>query len=286
MTSNSGNSNPVSIVLLTTCDGQLQRLQDVHRLVASVEHGLASVPDAVVRHFLLVQRFNEQQGRDLSADFPDFVTVFTSEKRVSLSRARNLLLSDEIAGTALATADIVAFPDDDCWYPDGTLAAVIAAFRDPQLDFWFCRYGSHAVAPTRKAEVPPLQSVISYASSNTIFLRGSLAQKTQGFDERLGIGSEINGGEDTEYALKAFHGARKSLFVSERAVGHRDFDGSHRSRYFSGAMVAIWRHAGKSPAGIWAAMRKTLVGVALAATGRMAVGDLVHALRLSVRHRR
>src|ERR1700742_2152768 len=38
-----------------------------------------------------------------------------------LSRARN-------AGLAFATGDIIAFPDDDCWYPNGLLKRVVSVF--------------------------------------------------------------------------------------------------------------------------------------------------------------
>ena len=42
---------------------------------------------------------------------------------MGLSRARNV-------GLKAVTGEIIAFPDDDCWYPDGLLQKVVAEFRD------------------------------------------------------------------------------------------------------------------------------------------------------------
>src|SRR5271166_5434820 len=41
------------------------------------------------------------------------------------SRARNV-------GLRIAGGDIIAFPDDDCWYPEGLLASVVAWFQSHQ----------------------------------------------------------------------------------------------------------------------------------------------------------
>ncbi|QPB22378.1 hypothetical protein [Rhizobium sp. 007] len=275
---------PLSVMLFTTSDGQSPRMDDLDRLFGSVASFVNSTSGINLRHFLLMQRTSAEQMKALVMRFPEFVTIHAIDNRVSLSKARNMLLSAKTCREGLAAAHVVAFPDDDCWYPAGTLGRVVSAFsQNADVDFWFCRYGSEPLSPGAHSETEPsLQTVIGRASSNTIFFRGTLVNKVGGFDETLGVGAKINGGEDTDYALRSYYLARKVLFLNVRAIGHRDIDPKLKTRYFAGSMVAIWRHAWNSPAGLWAAARKALVGVALALLGRMSAMDLLKAFRLSV----
>ncbi|MBP0650267.1 hypothetical protein J8J40_24785, partial [Mycobacterium tuberculosis] len=97
------------------------------RLIASVEAFRAARPYCRVQLHLLLQRADA----DAAAALPDWIDARAIPDRVSLSRARNLLL-DRVAAATLDTEALVAFPDDDAWYPAGLLENVVSLFgRDP-----------------------------------------------------------------------------------------------------------------------------------------------------------
>jgi GT2 family glycosyltransferase len=120
-----------------------------------------------------------------------------------LSRARNVAL-------ASLTADVVAFPDDDCVYPSDLLERVAERFAaDTGLDGLTGRPeaadGRTAGRwPSRAQRIRP-DSVFRTAISHTIFLRRSVIEEVGGFDERLGLGSGTTwaSGEEIDYLVRA-----------------------------------------------------------------------------------
>ncbi|KAA0681728.1 hypothetical protein DTW90_37000 [Neorhizobium sp. P12A] len=215
------------------------------------------------------------------AAFPDWIETSKVDGQISLSAARNRLLDYAIANRLVSVESIYGFPDDDCWYPENLLSLVSSAFAsDQQLEFWFCRYGSSPqVQDKLQANTVVLQKVISRASSNTFFFRGRLITGLGHFDESLGVGAALNGGEDTEYAIRAYYTARKTLFSDSPLVGHRDPDPNLRPKYFPGTLRAISRHRHRSILGLTAYVRKLLVGLALVVRGRMKPFDYISAIR-------
>lgn len=267
------------ILFITTTDAGGGRASDLTRLLSSIETSLAG---RSWRMLLLVQRAAPGNGLDLAV--PVSVQVETIPHRISLSQARNMLLNLARELDLLSRSTLVAFPDDDCWYPEGALERVLNLFRiDQGLDFWFCGYASAPVAPLRALSMdtrpPSVFNVAAKASSNTIFLRSRIVERIGGFDEELGVGTANNGGEDTDYALRAFAKTRKSRFVDQPLIGHRDHDPHLRAHYFRGSLIAIARHTARRPASIVLLVRKLLVGSVLVATRRMAPKDFMTALK-------
>ena len=267
------------ILFITTTDAAGGRRGELERLLSSIEGALAGRD---WRMLLLVQRASS--GARIAAGIPANVEVGTIPNRVSASRARNLLLHEAREQGLLAEAPLVAFPDDDCWYPDGSLERILNLFRiDQALDFWFCRYASAPQSPARvlsqEMRSPSVFQVAAEASSNTIFLRSRIIENLGEFDEELGIGTENNGGEDTDYALRAFRQSRKCRFVNRALIGHRDHNARLRSRYFRGSLIAIARHTAMRPASVALLLRKLMVGSFLVATRRMSSQEFGTALR-------
>jgi len=103
--------------------GTLGRTQEVGRFLASLQR-------QIYRDFEL---FIVDQNPDdrLLPMIDEYRQHFRIERVISpkgLSRARN-------AGLTHITGDLVAFPDDDCWYPDDLLSYVASRFeRDAGLD--------------------------------------------------------------------------------------------------------------------------------------------------------
>jgi hypothetical protein len=243
-----------------------------------------ALPDDRILLELLVQNCSEDAAKELRAALPDFVRVTPVAHRLPLSAARNAVLRRAFAQNAVPLDGMVAFPDDDCWYPDGFLPALAALFRRrPDLDFWFCRYGSApspcpdlASAPAARARI---RDVVRTASSNTIFFRGRIAVAAGLFDEALGLGAANPSGEDTEYALRALRHARLVLFRNEKLVGHRDMNLALVGRYYRGALIALAQHLSRRTAIEFA--RKILVGVYLMLRRRLGPAEYLKSLRLA-----
>jgi len=147
-----------------------------------------------------------------------------------LSRARNVALPH-------LEADVVAFPDDDCEYPDGLLERVAAALAD--VDGLSGRSADATGASAgRWSEAPGLvdaENVWHRVNSAALFLRRDVIARTGRFDERLGLGAAgaWRSGEEVDYLVRALrHGARvryePSLVVrhaqptSRSGLGYRD----------------------------------------------------------------
>jgi glycosyltransferase involved in cell wall biosynthesis len=154
-----------------------------------------------------------------------------------LSRARN-------AALPTLRADIVAFPDDDCAYPDDLLervARLLATRVD--LDGVTGRTADAAGQTSgRWADQPtPLQrnTIWHGGNSASTFLRRELVERVGAFDEQLGLGSGTawGSGEEIDYLVRALDlGARiefdpavvvvhefRTFTAGElRAVGRRD----------------------------------------------------------------
>lgn len=111
-----------------------------------------------------------------------------------LSRARN-------AALPRVQADVVAFPDDDCVYPDDLLERVAA--RLDGLDGVTGREPGWTIS----AATLTRENLWNRAISFTIFLRRSVVQQVGAFDESLGLPSAS--GEEIDYLIRALDtGAR------------------------------------------------------------------------------
>ena len=150
-----------------------------------------------------------------------------------LSRARNAALEH-------LTADVIAFPDDDCLYPPGLLSRLAERFSsDAPLDGLTGRAqdasGKSAVSwrtdPARLTD----DNLWNRAISFTIFLRRTVVERVGTFDERLGLGSgePWSSGEEIDYLIRAVRGkagieydpslvVRHDVRIDDARVGLRD----------------------------------------------------------------
>jgi glycosyltransferase involved in cell wall biosynthesis len=200
-----------------------------------------------------------------------------------LSRARNL-------GIRALTGQVVCFPDDDCWYPRGTLELVARSFaQSPQLGLWFCRYSSKPSSVAEAGRIPRVASardVVRQASSNTMFVRGRMLHANPVFDETLGVGTINGGGEDTEFALRAYLASRHSLHLPAPVIGHRDNTPQLRPKYYRGSLIALARHARQQPLIGYEFVRKLAVGLWLVLTRQLPVSSFKTAITVALKSRR
>ena len=139
---------------------------------------------------------------------------------LGLSRARN-------AGLALAEADLVAFPDDDCIYPPGLLARV-AESLDP--DSGLAGLTGRAVDPSGASSASwedegallTDDNLWNRAISFTIFLRRGVVETVGSFDEELGLGSGTtwSSGEEMDYLIRAVRAGASIEYDPSLVVTH------------------------------------------------------------------
>jgi glycosyltransferase involved in cell wall biosynthesis len=110
------------------------------------------------------------------------------------------------AGLALARMDLVAFPDDDCWYEPETIERVVDRMSaedapDGLLVRWIEQ--DPRGAPEHVLDWRKWRSFREvHASAITQFFRRELIQSIGGFDPDLGLHSWFGGGEETDLMFR------------------------------------------------------------------------------------
>ena len=137
-----------------------------------------------------------------------------------LSRARNV-------GLKYITGDVIAFPDDDSWYPESTLEKVKNILISSDLDGVSCRCvdtnGNDSAGKFSKDDgIIDKYNVWNRATSATIFLKSSVIERIDPFDESLGVGSGTiyGAGEETDFLLNALKKGAKIYYTPEIKVFH------------------------------------------------------------------
>jgi glycosyltransferase involved in cell wall biosynthesis len=178
------------------------------------------------------QNLDQRLEPVLDAFKGDFRIVRVNSKS-GLSRARNV-------GLEHATGNVVGFPDDDCWYPPGTLDKVARLLSEhPEWDGvtgksatnvsgdgykWF---DSHNGMLTKF-------NVWRRSTSYTIFLRRPVITAVGGFDEYLGVGAESGriSAEEVDYLIRCLSHGFKLFYNPELLVCHTE-----GSRIFNRSLV-------------------------------------------------
>src|SRR4030088_30924 len=122
-----------------------------------------------------------------------------------LSRGRNV-------GLRVARGDIIAIPDDDCWYPKDLLATVAAwVERHSEFGLLFTALrtadnlhsGPKTPAEGRRCTESDLSACLSAPAQ--LFMRQSRATSVGSFNEYLGTGanSKYQAREERDYLLRA-----------------------------------------------------------------------------------
>ena len=149
------------------------------------------------------------------------ITIIVIQAPPQLSRARNL-------GIARASGDIIAFPDDDCWYPAGLLAKVGAFFEThPEYDMLSTgvRDDQQVLSGNRWVQqccdIAPV-NVFRTSVTFGFFLRNNARLSKVRFDEQIGPNSNtmFGCGEDTDYVLTAMSAGVRGYFDQTLTVYH------------------------------------------------------------------
>jgi glycosyltransferase involved in cell wall biosynthesis len=207
------NKSDCKITMLLTA---FDRQEDLRRFAASVSGQTYSGMIEIV--------YVAQGAAQLNLEsIPGRLTVKTivAGGRLPLSVARNLAVTR-------ASGDILAFPDDDCWYPDELLEKIAGYFAaHPGVD---CVCTS-VYDPLRKVPFGrrPLGVIrrITYGSlfrlpiSVGIFVRRKAFFAVGGaFNEELGAGARIGSGEETELIGRLLEKSYRVEYLGTLQVFH------------------------------------------------------------------
>jgi glycosyltransferase involved in cell wall biosynthesis len=138
-----------------------------------------------------------------------------------LSRGRNV-------GLAHASGDIVAIPDDDCWYPENLLASV-ATWFDSHPEFSGVSGIKRAADDTPVGPRWPKRACEVFAKtlwqcgiSSAVFMRRTLTDRVGLFDENIGVGAptRYQSGEETDYLLRALECGLRIAYEPAISVHH------------------------------------------------------------------
>jgi glycosyltransferase involved in cell wall biosynthesis len=145
-------------------------------------------------------------------------------------------------GLMHATGDVIAFPDDDCWYDPDLLARVAALLAaHPECSGVT---GREIVEPgfasggrwDRCAGKVTRRNIWRRAISFSIFLQRAAAQRYQ-FDESLGVGAQTpwGAGEETDYLLRLLRDGHSLHYDPSIAIWHQGRSGPYTAQTYSKA---------------------------------------------------
>jgi glycosyltransferase involved in cell wall biosynthesis len=187
---------------------------------------LESLRRQTFRSFEVVLVDQNEDGRldDLVDRFADLPILHVRAVR-GLSHARNV-------GLDYTCGDIVAFPDDDCWYPPTLLAEVatlIRLRRDVEIvsGRTVDEAGSSSVSVFDDRAQPVSRSnFLRCGNSNTLFFRRETLARIGPFDTKLGVGAPtiFGSGEEADILLRALDLGIAIEYRPELIIHHDQVD--------------------------------------------------------------
>ena len=202
-----------------------------------VDHFLNSLGQQTLRDFEVI--IIDQNEDDRLADTVRYYAKFFPIQQLRSPRGHSRAFN---AGLPIARGEIVAFPDDDCWYGPGLLQQVADLFvAHPAcsgitgravVEPGFTnggRWDTNAGPVTR-------QTIWRRAISFSMFLRRRAAQRYR-FDETLGVGAGTpwGAGEETDYLLKLIADHRTLLYDPAVVIWHQGHSGPYTDEVHSKA---------------------------------------------------
>ncbi len=253
--------------------------RDLERLIDSLERQRVDV-DLV----LVVRGGGEQtayaRGRVL-------VHPLAAPHRIALSVARNLALAQARRTGLLDSADAVAFPDDDCRYPDGLLSRVAAHLASAGCDCVSGAYGPSREGVDRRrfplGDGPLTPGLIMRTGcSGSMFFTARAVRAIGDFDERLGLGAEYGASEDADYMLRALALGLAAAYRPLDIVVEHPYKPDRPAQYYVGNVAVLAKHARGHVGTRLLFGRRLLGGLLLAARSQIPVAELRRAVGASV----
>jgi glycosyltransferase involved in cell wall biosynthesis len=220
-----GNREIIRVAVISLIVATVNRVTELERLLASLEtQGCASFEVILVDQnpddrLLPVMRLHQS------------LSIRHLRCPPGASRARNV-------GLRAAGGEIIAFPDDDCWYPNNLLPAV-AQWFEQNSDFEGLITGVRSpddklmssTFPPRPGPVTST-SVVRCAMAVNIFLRAHVVNRIGFFREDIGPGtpSPYQSGEDLDYAIRPLEYGFRISYHPRFTVYHPPLSSKDRLR--------------------------------------------------------
>jgi len=184
-----------------------------------LERFLDSLNNQTYKNFelIIIDQNKDDRLKSILKNYAFSIKHLTSEK--GLSKARNV-------GLKHVTGDVVAFPDDDCWYPNDLLFKLNQHFNSsPKVDgiTGVARDENHQLSSNKwhkKNGTLCKKTVWNRAISFTVFLKSHTLKSVNQFDETLGVGAQTpwGSGEETDFLIRTLNKGlcisyKKELFV-------------------------------------------------------------------------
>lgn len=200
--------------------GTYQRREELQLLFLSLEK-------QTYKNFevILCDQNNEGFLEDIISEFGLKFHILHLRTERGLSRARN-------EGLKVYSGEILAFPDDDCFYPPDLLNNIREYFiNNPSIDGISCKVESSDKG-IYEQRFPKLScfitknNVFNTVSSFTLFLRKHVVKENGFFNPSLGVGSgtPLGSGEETDYVLRAIQKGFKFYYLKDLTVYHPSKD--------------------------------------------------------------
>ena len=145
-------------------------------------------------------------------------------------------------GLSQATMDIVAFPDDDCWYEPQTLERVVLALTSPGAAAgvvirWFEQ--DPKGSPARLLENSKMRDFREVdASMITQFFQRQIFDKVGAFEPALGLHSWFGGAEETDLMFRVLSCDLAIAYLPDALVHH-----VYHQAQLTGSLKAVCRQA-------------------------------------------
>jgi GT2 family glycosyltransferase len=216
------------------------RVDELHRLFASLEAQTYRSFEVIVVDQNVDHRLVEVLARHPS------LNIRHLHSGPGASCGRN-------AGLRAFGGDLVAFPDDDCWYPTDLLADVVQWFHNhPDYDGLLtgCRNpAGKLMAPKFPPRKGPCSkhSILRCAIAWNIFLRHRAAKTVGFFREEMGPGalSPYQSGEDLDYPIRALKHGFRLWYAPDLTVHHPELNSRARlaqtNHAYAMSMGRVWR---------------------------------------------
>jgi glycosyltransferase involved in cell wall biosynthesis len=163
--------------------------------------------------------------------FQESFPILRLRSEIGLSRARNIA-RDHVRG------QIVAFPDDDCWYAADLLERVESLLANhPEWD----GLTGQPLDPAnlggfpwydKKSGTVDIKNVFHRSCSITIFLRSQALQTVGAFDEDLGRGASTGmvAAEETDYLIRGIRRGLSLFYLANVHLYHCALEKTHTRR--------------------------------------------------------
>lgn len=191
---------------------------------------------------IIIDQNNDNRLAPIIGKYNSSMKIYYLHSPIGLSRARNL-------GLTMAHGDVIAFPDDDCWYSPDLLQNVAdklaqkkylggitgrAGLKINSQSQW--RWDAEEGQVNRK-------NIWARGISISVFLRREVVSVVGEFDEQLGVGSGTTwgSGEETDYLIRAidrgftiWYDPTLFVFHEDRLPEYTDDDMSRAILYGAG----------------------------------------------------